>query len=62
MGIVVAVRHADRDVFRLMDPGMAQNIANANPPGPPPYSAPMTMKLLFTNTWCGQLTAIMWTS
>ncbi len=26
------------------------------------YSAPMTVKSLLTKTWCGQLTAIMWTS
>ena len=26
-----------------------------------PYSAPMTLNSLLTNTWCGQLTAIMWT-
>ncbi len=26
-----------------------------------PYSAPTTLKLLLTKTWCGQLTAIMWT-
>ncbi len=26
------------------------------------YSAPMTVRLLLTNTRCGQLTAIMWTS
>jgi hypothetical protein len=26
------------------------------------YSAPMTLKSALTNTWCGQLTAMMWTS
>ncbi len=41
---------------------MAQNISNADLLGRRAYSAPMTVKLLLTNTWCGQLTAIMWTS
>jgi hypothetical protein len=40
----------------------ALNGKRAELPGWRGYSAPMTVKVLFTKTWCGQLTAIMWTS